>query len=130
MVSFSGFQCIEIWIKLPYVKTVNACGKLLLVKIWKLLKYWTFIQQRKWNILFGSLLDVIGPNKPVENDLGQEEERKTENQHILDKWALPLFADEFKNLKSKEKLEEEKHNRIVIDKESPNETANGKHVNK
>lgn len=76
------------------------------------------------------MLDVIGPNKPVENDLGQEEERKTENQHILDKWALPLFADEFKNLKSKEKLEEEKHNRIVIDKESPNETANGKHVNK
>ena len=39
------------------------------------------------------------------------------------------FADEAKNIKPKEELEEEKHSKMVIDSESPNEKSeseNGK----
>lgn len=41
---------------------------------------------------------------------------------------LSFFADEFKNLRSKEELEEEKHNQITTDTESPNRNANGKQI--
>lgn len=44
---------------------------------------------------------------------------------------LFFFTDEIKNIKPKEELEEEKHNKMVVDSESPNEegeSENGKNI--
>lgn len=45
---------------------------------------------------------------------------------------LLLFTDESKNITPKEELEEEKHNKMVVDSESPNEESqseNGRNMN-
>lgn len=45
---------------------------------------------------------------------------------------LCLFTDESRNITPKEELEEEKHNKMVIDSESPNEESqseNGRSMN-
>ena len=53
------------------------------------------------------------------------------NQHSIVRSVSDLcyFADEIKNIKPKQELEEEEHNKMVTDSNSPNEeseTENGK----
>ena len=52
---------------------------------------------------------------------------------MIHRISLYIFLHEFKNLKPKEELEKEKHNKMVIDSESPNEKSeseNGKIITK